>query len=87
MLVAAFFIKKLRLPKLHTSFYCLPACRHTRFFYREGTEEAIENLSGVSKAAIDRHEDVAKLAMISVVAVGLVALAALFLFRWQSLIG
>jgi uncharacterized membrane protein len=53
------------------------------FFTGEGTEEAIENLPGVSGAVIERHEEVANLAMISIAAAGLLALAALFAFKWQ----
>ena len=53
------------------------------FFTGEGTEEAIEKLPGVSETVIERHEEVAKLAMISIAAAGMVALAALFSFRWQ----
>ena len=53
------------------------------FFTGEATEEAVENLPGVSEAIIERHEDVAKLAMISITAAGLAALAALFSFKWQ----
>ena len=53
------------------------------FFTGEGTEEAIEKLPGVSEAVIERHEEVAKLAMVSISAAGLLALTALFSFRWQ----
>jgi small-conductance mechanosensitive channel len=54
------------------------------FFSGEGTEEAVENAPGVSEALIERHEKVAKLAMISIVSAGMLALAALFSFRWIS---
>ena len=53
------------------------------FLTGEGTEEAIENLPGVSEAVIERHEEAAKLAMISIAAAGVAALAALFSIRWQ----
>ena len=53
------------------------------YFTGEGAEEAIENLPGVSEAIIERHEEVAKLAMISIIVAGLAALAALFSLRWQ----
>jgi len=84
MLVAAFFIKNSTITKtsyiliLIAGIAALPV-----FFTGEGTEEAIENLPGVSESVIGRHEEVAKLAMISIAAAGLVALAALFSFRWQ----
>jgi uncharacterized membrane protein len=53
------------------------------YFSGESTEEAIENLPGVSEGIIERHEEVAKLAMISIVAGGFAALAALLSFRWK----
>jgi uncharacterized membrane protein len=84
MLIVAFLTKNSTLTKtsyvvlLIAGFAAIPV-----FFTGEGTEEAIEKLPGVSEAVIERHEEVAKLAMVSVSAAGLLALAALFLFRWQ----
>jgi hypothetical protein len=84
ILAVAFFVKNSTLTKtsyvliLIAGIAAIPV-----FFTGEGTEEAIENLPGVSEAVIERHEDVAKLAMISIVVAGLAALAALFSFRWQ----
>ena len=52
------------------------------FFSGEGTEEAVEHAPGVSEAIIERHEEIAKLAMISIAAAGISALIALFSFRW-----
>jgi hypothetical protein len=52
------------------------------FLSGEGTEEAVEHVPGVSEAIIERHEEVANLAMISIGAAGLLALAALFSFKW-----
>lgn len=52
------------------------------FFSGEGAEEAIENAPGVSEAITGRHEEVAKLAMTSIAVAGLLALAALYSFRW-----
>jgi uncharacterized membrane protein len=52
------------------------------FLTGEGSEDAIENLPGVSGAFIESHEDVATLAMISVSVAGFFALAALLSFRW-----
>jgi uncharacterized membrane protein len=54
------------------------------FFTGEGTEEAIENLPGVSENIIESHEDIAKLAMISIAITGLVAFSAMFLFNWKT---
>lgn len=52
------------------------------FFTGEGTEEAIERMPGVSEAIIEKHEEIAKLAMASIVAAGILALAALLSFQW-----
>lgn len=57
------------------------------FLTGEGTEEAVENLPGVSEAIIESHEEIAKLALISISIAGLVALAALFSSRWQKAAG
>jgi len=84
MLVVAFVIKNSIITKtsyiliLIAGIAALPV-----FFTGEGTEEAIEKLPGVSEAVIGRHEEVANLAMMSIAAAGLVALVALFSFRWQ----
>ena len=83
MLVGAFFMKNNTLTK--TSYIVLLISAITTlpvFFTGEGTEEAIENLPGVSEAVIERHEEIAKLALISIAAGGAVALAALFFSRW-----
>jgi hypothetical protein len=52
------------------------------FLTGEGTEETVEHLPGVSEGLIERHEEMARLAMISIAAAGLLAFAALFSFRW-----
>lgn len=84
MLTVAFFIKNSTFTKtsyvliLIAGIAAIPV-----FFTGEGTEEAIENLPGISETVIERHEDVAKLAMISISVAGLAALAALLSFRWQ----
>ena len=84
MLVVASFIKNATLTK--TSYVVLLVAGVAAipvFFSGEGTEEAVENLPGISEAVIEKHEEVAKLAMISIAAAGLFALAALFSLRWQ----
>ncbi len=84
MLIAAFFIKNTTLTR--TAYILLLVAGVAAvpvYFSGEGTEEAIEKLPGVSEAIIERHEEVAKLAMISIATGGLLALAALFTFRWQ----
>ena len=85
MLVVAFFIKNTTLTK--TSYIVLLVAGVAAlpvFFTGEGAEEVVENLPGVSEAIIERHEEVGKLAMISIAAAGTVALAALLLSRWQA---
>lgn len=47
----------------------------------EGSEEIVEELPGVSEGIIERHEDVAKLALIIVSACGALALAGLLLLK------
>lgn len=55
------------------------------FFTGEGAEEAVEHAPGVSENAIERHENVARLAMISIAVSGVLALAALLSFGWGFL--
>jgi biotin transporter BioY len=84
MLIVAFFIKNTTLTKTsYILFLVAGVAALPVFFSGEGTEEAIENLPGVSDAIIERHEEVANLAMISIAAAGLLALAGLFTFKWQ----
>ena len=85
MLIVAFLIKNRTLTK--TSYVLLLLAGVAAipvFFTGEGTEEAVEKLPGVAEALIEKHEDVARLAMISIAAGALLALAALFAFRWQA---
>ena len=85
MLIVAFFIKNATLTK--TSYIILLVAGVAAlpvFFTGEGAEEAIENLPGISELVIERHEELAKFAMTSIAAAGLLALAALFSFKWQT---
>jgi hypothetical protein len=85
MLIVAFFIKNITLTK--TSYVLLLVAGIAAipvFLTGEGAEEAIENLPAVSESVIEKHEDVAKLAMTSITAAGLLALIALFSFRWPA---
>lgn len=78
MLAVAFFIKSPVVTK--TSFVVLIVAGLAAipvFFTGEGTEEAIESLPGVSETVIERHEEVAKLAMLAIAAAGLLAIVAL----------
>lgn len=54
------------------------------YFTGEGAEEAVEHLPGVVESLIERHEDLAKLAMLCVEGLGVLALAALWLVQRQS---
>lgn len=51
------------------------------FFTGEGAEEAVEHLPGVSEAAIEQHEDLAKFAFGMVSAVAVISLMGLLLFK------
>lgn len=85
MLVIAFFIKNTTLTKAsYILLFVAGVAAMPVFFTGEGTEEAIEHLPGVSEALIERHEEVAKRAMISVAAAGLAGVAALFSFKWAT---
>jgi uncharacterized membrane protein len=84
MLIVAFLIKNAMLTKTSYMLILIAGIAAIPVFLTgEGTEDAVENLPGVSEAIIEKHEDVAKFAMISIAAAGLAALAALFSFRWQ----
>lgn len=48
------------------------------FLTGEGTEELVEHLPSVNETAIEKHEDMAKIALIIIIAAGAVALAGLF---------
>jgi len=52
------------------------------FLSGEGTEEAVEHLPGVSESVIQRHEELAQLAMISVAIAGGLAMIGLFLYKF-----
>ncbi len=53
------------------------------YFSGEGAEDVVEKLPGVSEAIIEEHEDIAKIAMISIAVCGLTALAALLAARFK----
>ena len=63
------------------SFVVLAALSIPLFLTGEPAEEAVENLSGVSKAAIEAHEDAAKVAFGVILSLGAIALGGLALFR------
>ena len=49
------------------------------YFTGEGAEEIVENISGISKAALEQHESFAFFAFIGITLVGLTSLVGLFL--------
>ena len=50
----------------------------------EGAEETVEQISGISKAALDQHEDLAFFAFIGILFAGLASLVGLFLQYMKS---
>lgn len=63
------------------SFAIFAALSIPLFLTGEPAEEAVEHLPGVSKIAIDTHEDAAKVAFGVILFLGAIALAGLALFR------
>jgi uncharacterized membrane protein len=51
------------------------------FLTGESTEELVEHLPGVNEAAIEQHEEMAKLSLIVIIITGIMALAGLFFKR------
>lgn len=51
----------------------------------EGTEELVENMAGVNEAAIEEHEEMAKLSLIIIIVLGVVALLGLLTRKKESL--
>jgi hypothetical protein len=83
MLIVSFIIRNTTLTK--TSYFIIMIAGVAAvpvYLTGEETEEAIEHLPGVSESIISKHEEIAKWAMISVVAAGAAALFAFFSFKW-----
>lgn len=86
MLVTSFIIKSRTLTK--TSYIIIAVAGIAAipvYLTGEETEEAVENLPGVSEAIISKHEELANLAMTSIVVAGLMALFAFFSINWPRL--
>ena len=86
ILVISFFRKNDTLIK--TSIYILlfAGIFATPVYYSgEGTEEAIENLPGVSESIIEEHEEFAKFALIAVLSSAIISLAGLILHKYTTL--
>lgn len=85
MLIVSFF--RINTPLTKTSYILILIAGIAAipvYFTGEGAEEVIEKIPGVSEFVIEKHEEAAKRAMISIIAAGLLALVALFSFRWQT---
>ncbi len=54
------------------------------YFTGEGAEEAVENIQGVSENMIKLHEDAAMYALISLIASGVLSVAALVVSRFKT---
>jgi uncharacterized membrane protein len=82
MLIVSFFIRNTTLTK--TSYFIILIAGIAAvpvYLTGEETEEVVEHLPGVSENIISRHEDLAKWAMISIIAAGVAALLAFFSFK------
>ena len=55
------------------------------FFSGEGAEEGVEHLPGVSESLIEQHEEVAKIALVAILATAFLALIGLFRFSFGVL--
>ena len=83
MLIISFLIKSRTLTK--TSYIIIIVAGIAAipvYLTGEETEEVVENLPGVSEAIISKHEQVANLAMTSIMVAALMALIAFFSFNW-----
>ncbi len=56
------------------------------FLTGEGTEELVEKAAGVNEAAIESHEEMAKISLIVIIATGVMALAGLLVRKKASLL-
>lgn len=86
MLIVSFIIRNTTLTK--TSYFIIMIAGIAAvpvYLTGEETEEAVEHLPGVSESIISKHEEIAKWAMISVVAAGAAALFAFFSFKWMAI--
>ena len=85
LLIVSFIIKSRTLTK--TSYVIIAIAGIAAipvYLTGEETEEAVENLPGVSEDIISRHADVAMWAMISEGLAGLMAVIAFFSSRWPA---
>jgi hypothetical protein len=85
MLIASLFIKNPMIFKISYILLIVAAVAALPvYFSGEGAEEGIEHMPGISENIIERHEDFAKMGMVSVITAGFFALSALLLFRFVT---
>jgi uncharacterized membrane protein len=85
MLVIALFRKNVLLT--NTSYVLLIVAAVAAlpvFFTGEGAEEAVEHAPGISESLVERHENVAKTALIAIMASGFFAIGVMLLWRWHT---
>jgi uncharacterized membrane protein len=88
LLLLAFVRKSEELKKVTLGLFVLIALVTIPVYLTgEPAEEMVEDISGVSKAMIDRHEDAALFSLIAVEVAGIIALAGLLLFRTKKGLG
>ncbi len=86
LLAYAYFRRSSEVGKLSLGlFVALAAVSILVFLTGEPTEEAVENVAGVSGSITEEHEEIARVATIAVVALGALGLGALALFRRRLL--
>lgn len=72
---------------INISLYLLVAaaiCTIPVFLSGEGTEELVEHLPGTNKGVIERHEDMAKIALMIIATTGFLALISLLLLKKKT---
>ena len=88
LLLVAFMRKSEELKKVTLGLFVLIALVSIPVYLTgEPAEEMVENIPGVAKATIDRHEDAALFSLIAVEAMGIIALAGLLLFPRKKGLG
>jgi len=87
LLLIVGMIKKNETVKIISLYMLVAAAVFTAPVYLtgEGTEELVENMAGVNEAAIEEHEEMAKLSLIIIIVSGVVALLGLLTRKKESL--
>ena len=88
LLLVAFVRKSEELKKVTLVLFVLIALVTVPVYLTgEPAEEMVENIPGISKAMIDRHENAAFFTLIAVEVTGIIALAGLLVFRTKKGLG